>query len=230
VDFDENNWRELIKRPDWYQEYTRLAEEARQKLGEDTEEMQSLNKKVRRFFEAALANNQVALAENGPDEDAERQPIDTIVIHHTSAKPGYEPGYMNAIQLLNIYASHYAQDPSLKGKAIWSGHFRDGHPVFWCYHWLMRMDGSFEQLLPDDSIGWHAGSWDINTRSIAICLDNDFENQDPSAEVLRKLAEFIGRNYPDKKIIGHCEARQGTICPGKNFLDGWKGDLLSYLR
>jgi N-acetyl-anhydromuramyl-L-alanine amidase AmpD len=101
--------------------------------------------------------------------------------------------------------------------------------VFWGYHWLMRKDGSFENLLPDNQIGWHAGNWDINKRSIGICLDNDYENKDPKDETLQKLADFIKDNYPNKVTIGHCEARRGTICPGKNFLDGWKKNLLSYI-
>jgi N-acetyl-anhydromuramyl-L-alanine amidase AmpD len=230
LEFDENDWRELIKRPGWYLEYAGLAAAAKEQLGQDSAELQRLNKQIRHFFEEALAQGQVALAEAGPDEDSERQPIDTVVIHHTSAKPGYQLDYMDATQLLNIYARHYAEDADKKGEPIWSGHFSSGRQVFWCYHWLMRMDGGFERLLDDNQIGWHAGNWDVNTRSIAICLDNDYENQDPSDETLQKLAAFIKENYPDKKIIGHCEARSDTICPGKNFLDGWKADLLSYLK
>ena len=91
----------------------------------------------------------------------------------------------------------------------------------------MRMDGSFERLLNETQIGWHAGNWKINKRSIAICLDNDYEGQDPSDEVLAKLAEHIRREYPDvKNVIGHCEANQGTVCPGANFLSDWKLKLL----
>lgn len=227
--FDEEYWRQALQRPDWYLEYVKLAAQAKEQLGEDTDERQRLNKKVRRFFEAALANDEVALAADGPDWDRERQPVDTIVIHHTSARPGYKLSYMNATQLLNIYASHYAYDDDKRGQPIWSNHFSEGRQVFWCYHWLMRMDGSFERLISDEQIGWHAGNWDINTRSIAICLDNDYEQQDPDEDTLRQLAAFIRQNYPNKKIIGHCEARRGTICPGKNFLDGWKENLLSYL-
>jgi N-acetyl-anhydromuramyl-L-alanine amidase AmpD len=97
----------------------------------------------------------------------------------------------------------------------------------------MRMDGSFERLLDDDKVGWQAGNWDINKRSVAICLDNDYENQDPSDEILKKLAKFIKKNYPKiqpGKIVGHCEARQGTICPGINFKIIWKSKLLELLK
>jgi N-acetyl-anhydromuramyl-L-alanine amidase AmpD len=145
---------------------------------------------------------------------------------------------MNAVQLLNIYAPYYAnptiqEESKLKGKSIWSGHLLNKKPSFICYHWLMRMDGSFERLLKDEQIGWHAGNWDINKKSVAICLDNDYEERDPGDEVLQKLADFIKKTYPNIKpenIIGHKEARKDTICPGANFLDGWKAKLIGYVE
>jgi hypothetical protein len=229
VDFDESHWSKVIGQPDWPREFQRFAEEARRRYQPDSPPAEELNKKVRHFFETALQDGRVYLGKDGPDFDKERQPADTIVIHHTSAKPGYMLSYLNATQLLNIYVPYYAAQ---KSQPIWSGHFHNGRQVFWGYHWLMRMDGSFERLLDDELIGWHAGNWDINRRSIGICLDNDYENQEPTDELLRKLAGFIRQTYPDikpDKIIGHCEARTGTICPGKNFLKTWKPELVEYL-
>jgi hypothetical protein len=229
VDFDEAHWSEVIRRPGWAAEFHEFAKRAQLKTKADEKKQERLNKKIRHFFESALQKGQVYLADTGEDFDKQRQPQDTIVIHHTSDKPGYELGYLNATQLLNIYVPYYAGQKNLP---VWSGHFHKGRPVFWGYHWLMRMDGSFERLLSDEQVGWHAGDWGINKRSIGVCLDNDYENQDPSDETLRKLAGFISDNYPSIRpsgIIGHCEARSGTICPGKNFLDGWKSLLLEYL-
>jgi hypothetical protein len=225
-DFDESKWIEIIRRPDWYVEYAQLAERAKKELSED--KLDELNKQARHFFEAALLGDKVRVATEGPDFDAERQRIDTVVIHHTSAKPGYRLSYLNAVHLLNIYAPAFAE-PEYLGHPIWSGHFSGGKQVFWGYHWLMRMDGTFEKLLDDGKIGWHAGNWPINKRSIGICLDNDYEHQDPTDGLLQKLATHIRRNYPRVKVIGHREARQGTICPGGNFLEGWKPKLLKYL-
>jgi N-acetyl-anhydromuramyl-L-alanine amidase AmpD len=230
--FDRKFWEEKIRQPDWYFAYIGFAQKAK-----DTENQDGLKEQVRDFFEEALVQNKVSLAENGPNLDKERQPVDTIVIHHTSGKPGYRLSRMNAVQLLNIYAPSYANpsklDAKLKGQPVWSGHFLNGKQNFIGYHWLMRMDGSFERLLDDDKVGWQAGNWDINKRSVAICLDNDYENQDPSDEILKKLAKFIKKNYPKiqpGKIVGHCEARQGTICPGINFKIIWKSKLLELLK
>ena len=178
------------------------------------------------------------MASKGPNLDEQRQPVDTIVIHHTSNHPGYRLTYLNAVHLLNIYAPYFAnpidqQEKSLKGEPLWSGHFKDGKQVFWGYHWLMRMDGTPTRLLDDNQLGWHAGNWEINRRSVAICLDNDYEKQNPSDNILQKLAAHIKDHYPNvesQNIIGHCEAREGTICPGGHFLSEWKPKLLERLR
>ena len=239
--FDEKHWAGAIKRPDWYREFVPYAKEIQEKLGEHSAEARQFRNAVRSFFEKKLLIGGVALAKNGPDFDEQRLPVDTIVIHHTSHKGRYSLDFMEATQLLNIYAPYFADaaatydmnprtEQDVRGKAVWSGHFRDGRQTFLCYHWLMRMDGTFERLLGDDKIGWHAGNWDINRRSVAICLDNDYEKKDPSDETVRKLAAHISKRYPGKKIIGHREARQGTICPGGNFIGGWKKTLLEYLR
>lgn len=237
MDFDKNYWQKLIKKPDWYFEYNQFIAQVKKSLGEESEDFRKLNKHIRHFFEKALLENKVALASEGLDLDKERQPIDTIVIHHTSAKPGYRLSYMNAVQMLNVYAPYFAdptdeRERSLKGQPLWSGHFKGGQQVFYAYHWFMRMNGAFERLLEDSQVGWHAGNWEINKRSVAICLDNDYEHKDPDNEILRKLVIHIKAHYPQvkkEKIIGHCEARKGAICPGKNFIAGWKPKLLQYV-
>ncbi len=232
MEFDEAHWLEAIKRPDWYLEFHDFAKKNILKPEPKTEAQKQLNKQVRSFFELALKDGRVNIGTQGYNFDDERQPVDTIVVHHTSAGPGYKLSFLNVVQLLNIYVPGFANGRE-RGQPIWSGHFRDNQQVFWVYHWLMRMNGSFERLLQDDQIGWHAGNWEINRRSVAICLDNDYEDQDPTDEILQKLANHIKENYPQvrvDKIIGHCEARKGTICPGTNFLGVWKPKLLKYLN
>jgi hypothetical protein len=237
TNFDHEYWQSIISKSTWYFDYAEFLKSAKNSLGEESEEFAKLRRKIREFFEQQLLANKVNLAKSGPDLDSGREPIDTIVIHHTSGKPGYRLSYMNAVQLTNIYAPYFAnptdkRERSLMGQPIWSGHFLEGKPSFIGYHWLMRMEGKFERLLKDDQIGWHAGNWNINKRSVGICLDNDYEDQDPSSEILQKLAVHIKNNYGFVKsdnIIGHREARKGTICPGTNFLSGWKKELLKYL-
>jgi hypothetical protein len=241
LEFDSLYWGEVIQKPDWYLELVPYMKKVQQAIKDDREQAEKFTKTIRHFFEQGLENNLVALADKGPNLDAERQPVDTIVIHHTSAKPGYKISYMNAVQLLNIYAPYYANptikgERGLRGKAIWSGHFLNNKPSFIGYHWLMRMNGNLERLLNDDQIGWHAGNWDINKRSVGICLDNDYENQDPTQDMLKKLAELISKNYSNvstDNIMGHNEAAKAagkeTKCPGTNFEKIWKRELVELL-
>jgi hypothetical protein len=103
--FDEAKWRAAIAQPDWY---VRLYPELKKMRGgreSESKRAASMKQEVRDFFEAALLESRVALAASGPDLDAERRPIDTIVIHHTSAEPGYRLSRMNAVQLLTCIRS-----------------------------------------------------------------------------------------------------------------------------
>jgi hypothetical protein len=236
--FDESYWQEVIKKPDWYLEFIPYFQKAQASLSKDSSELSQFKKTIRTFFEEQFNTGKLALAKEGPDLDAQRQPIDTIVIHHTSSKPGYRLPFMNITQLLNIYAPYYMnptvrEERDLKGTAIWSSHFREGKPSFLAYHWLLRMQGTFERLLDDEQLGWHAGNWEINKSSVAICLDNDYENMCPTNDILKILATHIKQNYPQvrpDRIIGHCEARKGTTCPGKHFMSEWKPILIKYIR
>lgn len=237
--FDESKWERAITRPDWYIElYPELqAMRGVWESDPDREEVKQQKTAVRGFFESALNDYRVTLGQNGPNWDKERQPIDTVVIHHTSADPGYRLPYMNAVQLLNVYVSYYnnptAADASIKGQPIWSNHTKGGRQVFYLYHWLVRMDGTVERLLEDEQIGWHSGNWDTNCRSVGICLDNDYESQNPSQLVLKSMAELINSHYSQvrqNRVIGHREAGKNTICPGDNFVGGWKQTLLELIN
>jgi len=243
VSFDEDRWRRVIAGPDWYAVLYPELKRFRDLwvASPDSEGTRRSKREVREFFEMTLQDGTLALAKSGPNLDAERKRIDTIVIHHTSSSPGYALSYMNAVQLLNIYVPYFNNpgnsipgEQRLKGTALWSNHVRDGRPVFYAYHWLMRMDGTFERLLEDSELGWHAANWDINCRSVGICLDNDYEKTDPAADVLQKLAAFIAGQYPYValgRIFGHGEvSKHPTICPGTNFVNSWKAELLGFIR
>lgn len=240
---DTKRWQKIIKQPDWYivlypeiKKYQKMWEE-----NPDNKEAKESKAQIRDFFEMALETNSIALGKSGQNLDAEREPIDTIVIHHTSSEPGYTLPHMNAVQLINVYIPYFNNptgpgEVKLKGQPMWSNHVRGGRPVFYLYHWLMRMDGSFVRLLEDHELGWHAANWDINKRSIGICLDNTYEAKDPEPHVLEALARFIATNYPHINtgtIFGHSEVsmkEKKTTCPGSNFVNGWKQDLLKLVK
>jgi N-acetyl-anhydromuramyl-L-alanine amidase AmpD len=119
---------------------------------------------------------------------------------------------------------------------IYSGHFdKDKKPVFYGYHWLVREDGMGERLLPDEATGWHAGNWEVNCESIGICVDDDLTSKQPSEAVIAGIADIIRRHYStiivpgEDMVIGHNEVTK-TVCPGNEFLDGWKQTILDRLE
>lgn len=236
--FDENKWIEAIKHNDWYlrlaDDYKLLMKKAE---GSDKERADEIKEEVYQFFERNLSEKIIALGKQGPNWDEERKPIDTIIIHHTKNQPGITWERLSAMQLIRLYATYYAspyyeKEKHIKGEAIYSNHFKNEEQVFYAYHWLVRMDGTLERLLNDNEIGWQAGNWDVNCRSIAICLDNYFENSSPSDLVLSAVSNLIKEQYPQVKvenIKGHREVNPKTTCPGSEFLSDWKAKLIANL-
>jgi len=240
TDETKTRWRELFKKSDWYIAIVPEIEAMRETLkGKSESDHDTAVKELYDFFELHLGRGDIALEKNPPNTDAERKPIDAIIIHHTSNPPGMSKDRLSAIELMRLYAPYFyrpkdAADASMKGRAIYSGHVRNGRQVFWPYHWFVRADGAVERLLEDAEIGWQAGDWDMNRRSVAICFDNDFENSAPSPIELRAAADIITKYYSDvsrERILGHGEINNKTTCPSSLFLStgairGWKEDLI----
>ncbi|MGC9605193.1 MAG: peptidoglycan recognition family protein [Minisyncoccia bacterium] len=230
-----------MKDPLWYMRVSQAMEDLGKLRDADQPAYEREKERIYSFVEEQLRLGNVSLGTAGKDFDRERKPIDAIVIHHTSNPPWMTKERLSAIELVRLYAPQYAgkgptyeANKEIKGAPVYSGHFRNGRQVFWPYHWLVRMDGTCERLLNDDEIGWQAGDWDMNRRSVAICLDNDYEHSAPGKEVLEALARLICERYPSipkERIFGHCEINHKTTCPSGLFLDGpggrgWKEKLL----
>jgi hypothetical protein len=194
------------------------------------------------FFEQHLVRGEIALGRTLWNLDADRKQIDTVVIHHTSNPPGLRPSRLSAIELLRLYGPYFANptdenDKHLKGKPVFSGHQRNGKQVFWPYHWIVRRGGRTERLLNDSEIGWQAGNWDINCRSVAIVLDNDYEHCRPPHAELQGIAMLIDKYYrqvPLTRVVGHREVVSSTNCPSDLFLSrpngrGWKESVLDLI-
>ena len=200
------------------------------------EEKSIAKEEIYSFFDEKLEKNEIFLGKSGPNWDKEREAIDTIVIHHTANNPDISLKRLNTIQLLNLYAVYYnnpaKHEEHIKRTPIYSNHFQNNQQIFYGYHWFIRMDGSTQRLLNDNQIGWHCGNWSINKKSIAICLDNNYDNSIPSKKLLEKIANIITTNYPQVKIEnikGHREIKTETSCPGNTFLSDWKQELLQFV-
>lgn len=231
--FDKKKWSRALLLPNWYIELFKDIDTLFDLASEDKKNKESIKEAVYGFFENKLRDDKIALADTGKNLDSQRAKIDTIVIHHTSNQSGMSLERLNAMHLLRLYYPHYynkAKKSDFKvTDPIFSNHFRNSKQVFYGYHWLVRMDGKVERLLNDNEIGWHAGDWDVNCRSIAICLDNDYEYGRPTKIVLESIVNLIKELYPwitRGNIVGHCEVNHKTICPGNEFLANWKKELL----
>lgn len=233
-----SRWDPLLRNPRWYLTVVAELNAFRESITRESSDLRHICKeRVYDFFEDHLRKGDIALAPKPIDSDADRKWIDTIVIHHTSNPPGLRPERLSAIELIRLYApyhAHQTRETNQRLEAISSGHVRKGKQVFWPYHWIVRANGAAERLLYDSEIGWHAGNWDINCRSIAIVLDNDYENSRPSGTELAAIAAIIKQHYsrvPLGRILGHREVNARTVCPSNLFLDvhgrtGWKSELL----
>lgn len=219
--FDKKYWSEEFKKTTWYLKLYPLY----QSVVDDLKDKDKTD--FYSFIEQKLINGEINLGKEIGNWDSERKPVNTVIIHHTSNKPGMTPTYLSAIQLIRLYASQYAL--SSFEKPISSGHVRNGEQCFYSYHWIIRTNGKYERLLEDHEIGWHAGNWKINCKSIAIVFDNDYENGFPSGPELSAAREIIAKYQVKRliKILGHREVNLQTVCPSNLFLgeNGWKKKL-----
>lgn len=169
-----------------------------------------------------------------------RQEFTGIVIHHTGTKSDNASiKFLSDIQKQNVYKPVF--DGMLPGRKIYSNHFYNGEETFICYHWLVYSDGRKIQVLKDiykqngkwyvDYMGWHAGDWDTNGKTVAIVVVGNYLNRTPSEEALNAMAEIIA-GYKAKTglaltVKGHREYK-ATACPGNKFLgeNGWKKTLI----
>ena len=216
-----------------YGEFRKLEEQANRS---DLKTHEKIKEEVYSLIEDSLLSDAIALGSEGVDWDEEREEITTIVFHHTKNPSGMTLDRLNAMHLIRLYAARYAsadEEPDCRGRPIWSNHLRHGRQVFWGYHWLIRRDGSLEWLLPDESIAWHAGDWEVNKRSIAISIDDDLSYSQPSETVIRACASLIRDYYPqiaEKNILGHCQIKENRIAPGELFMRNWREKLLVCIK
>ncbi len=234
--FNKEYWKEQLKHSNWYIILEKDLKEKIFPIVHKNPEVKTFRHKVYELVEELLEKDQIPLAKEGPNLDADRKPIDAIIIHHTEEKPEIRLSKLSAIGFIRQYGLTYLKNDvlgyKLKGQPIWSGHFRNGKIVFFAYHWLVRPNGNVERLLKDDYIGWHSGNWEINTKSIAIALSGDYEKDTPSISQIEGVAKIIKENYRrvDKnRILGHMEIKEKRTCPGAYFLKEWKKTLLDLL-
>jgi N-acetyl-anhydromuramyl-L-alanine amidase AmpD len=84
------------------------------------------------------------------------------------------------------------------------------------YHFYIRKDGIIYRGRPEKYVGAHCENY--NSVSIGICLEGNFEIEQPTNEQLQSLSELIHnlkQKYGNVQVVGHRDLN-ATACPGKN--------------
>lgn len=89
-----------------------------------------------------------------------------------------------------------------------TGEGRFGQPS---YHYYIRMDGEIVPILPENVRGAHARNY--NRCSIGICYEGGINAKGVAADTrteaqkraMYSLLKDLRAEYPDARIIGHCE-------------------------
>lgn len=143
--------------------------------------------------------------------DSERRPLDIdriryLVVHRIDL---HRKGSDNP---------HPIPDAELDGPWLTAWH-RTQPTIGRCaYHFLIKTDGTIEQLLPLSQRGAHAIG--LNGRSIAVALVGDFREITPRTEQLAALLTLGNALLPlCREMIGHTDTPghskdPGKVCPG----------------
>ena len=86
------------------------------------------------------------------------------------------------------------------------------------YHFIVTPNGKVWKTRSENDVGHHAGNWEINQASLAICLVGHFEKNEPTRQQLSSLntlVKRIQRKYRIEKVIPHSQSNETLCC-------GWK--------
>ncbi len=125
-------------------------------------------------------------------------------------------GSMDKRTATNRLVLHHAAVKEASALAIHNGHIGNGWSGIG-YHYYVRKDGSIYRGRPENVVGIHAST--VNIDSLGICFEGNFENEEMS-EAQRKagtaLVKDILSRYGNLKVIRHKDVN-ATACPGRNF-------------
>ena len=85
------------------------------------------------------------------------------------------------------------------------------------YHYYVRKDGSIYKGRPEEYAGAHCPG--VNTSSIGICAEGDFNQEEMSAEQENSIIElvaYVKEEHDIEYVKGHREIL-ATSCPGDNY-------------
>lgn len=86
------------------------------------------------------------------------------------------------------------------------------------YHFIIDPDGKIHVGRPIYCVGAH--TYGYNHESIGICLEGDFNKEQPTEAQIKATVTLLyrlGHLYPNAKICRHSDFNKSKNCPGKFF-------------
>lgn len=139
-----------------------------------------------------------------------------VVIHHSAVQPGAEN-----ITALKQRASSYNKTHSTKS---WAEKTKTNSTYpYLAYHDMMSRDGDILHTQEYSNVMYHASNFYANSHYIGMCIDGNFDIEQPTAEIKESLARYLARKQKEFKVDiivrVHKEVADKsapTGCAGKN--------------
>lgn len=140
-----------------------------------------------------------------------------IIIHHTASSYAGNP---DQFQATNNYH---------KGK--WGEAVKSSLGYYGGYHYEIAADGKIGQFRKDNEVGAHTSQDNMNYQSIGICLDGDFDKEDPTPQQIVALIGLIKQkktqyNIDNQHIFPHRRFATYKSCWGSRLPD----NIMEYLE
>ncbi len=130
-----------------------------------------------------------------------KRPVDTIVVHHSVMNQGMSRN----VAMPGILAAHKKNGLAYDGMIA--------------YHHVIG-DNWEAPGRPIETIGYHAGKWSVNVKSIAVCMMGNFEHDKLTSyqqDRLRNRLQYWSDLYRlDFSAVTRHKDHSATACPGKN--------------
>ena len=118
---------------------------------------------------------------------------------------------MRTITLIIIHCSATPEGRRLDFETCRQDHIRHRGFTDIGYHFYITRDGYLHRCRPVNQIGAHAAGW--NDRSIGICYEGGLDEAGTPSDTrtyaqkcsLLDLLRQLRRDYPEAKIVGHCQ-------------------------
>lgn len=118
--------------------------------------------------------------------------IEWLVIHHTAVSRAKNPDQWKATN-----AEHFKRFNFPARNGDYGG-----------YHIEIAANGNMHRFRDDDEVGAHCKEKQMNYKSIGICLDGNFDMEEPTIEQQRALLTLISEyqekyHIPDENVVPH---------------------------